>query len=120
MKETRELICITCPMGCGLTVTLEDGAVTGVTGNSCKRGLAYAQAEAVAPTRMLTTTVRVRGGQAPLVPVKTMEPIPKEQMMAAMAVLDQVVVDAPVAQGNVILMNLLGCGVDVVATGQVL
>ena len=24
MTETRELICINCPLGCGLTVTLED------------------------------------------------------------------------------------------------
>ena len=43
--ETKkiELTCIGCPMGCPLIVTMEDGAVVSVTGNTCPRGDAYAR-----------------------------------------------------------------------------
>ena len=60
--EKRELTCIGCPMGCPLTVELENGAVTAVYGNTCPRGDAYARKEVTAPTRIVTTTVRVTGG----------------------------------------------------------
>ena len=62
--ETKkiELTCIGCPMGCPLTVTMEDCAVASVTGNTCPRGDAYARKEVTAPTRIVTSTVRVSGG----------------------------------------------------------
>ena len=63
--EKRELICIGCPMGCPLTVTLDGGAVVTVQGNTCPRGDAYARREVTAPTRIVTTTVRVTGGILP-------------------------------------------------------
>ena len=65
--EKRELICIGCPMGCPLTVTLDGGAVVTVQGNTCPRGDAYARREVTAPTRIVTTTVRVTGGILPAV-----------------------------------------------------
>ena len=65
--EKRELICIGCPMGCPLTVTLDGGAVVTVQGNTCPRGDAYARREVTAPTRIVTTTVRVTGGTLPAV-----------------------------------------------------
>src|SRR5699024_5662293 len=61
--ETRQLICIGCPMGCPLTVELEGGAVTRVTGNTCPRGDAYGRKEVTDPTRIVTTTGRHRGGR---------------------------------------------------------
>ena len=36
--ETKSFICINCPLGCPLTVTVENGEVKSVTGNTCKRG----------------------------------------------------------------------------------
>jgi CxxC motif-containing protein len=78
--ETRELICINCPLGCALTVTLENGEVTRVTGNTCPRGEAYARKECTNPTRIVTTTVRVEGGRLPVVSVKTASDIPKEKL----------------------------------------
>ncbi len=52
--EKVELTCITCPMGCQLTATLENGTVTDVTGNNCPRGAQYAREELTTPMRMLT------------------------------------------------------------------
>lgn len=115
----RNLTCIVCPMGCQLEVELQDGKVTAVTGNTCKRGEAYGISECTAPTRTLTTTVRVSGGSEPLVSVKTAAPIPKELLFDAMKELRKVTVPAPVKLGQVVLENLCGTGVGVVAGKEV-
>ena len=80
--EKRELTCIGCPMGCPLTVELENGAVTAVYGNTCPRGDAYARKEVTAPTRIVTTTVRVTGGVLAAVSCKTQTDIPKDKIFA--------------------------------------
>ena len=77
----RHLICIGCPLGCMLTATLENGAVTAVTGNTCRRGDEYARKECTTPERTVTGTVRVTGGSAGVVSVRTSSPIPKEKVM---------------------------------------
>ena len=41
--EKRELTCIGCPLGCSITVTLENGEIRDVTGYTCKRGHDYAR-----------------------------------------------------------------------------
>ena len=114
--ETRIMNCIMCPLGCEMTVTIEDGAVTGVTGNTCPRGPKYAHDEVVAPKRMLTITVRVNGGLLPLVPVVSKTTLPKERILDCAAALRQVIVEAPVSEGQVIVENILGLGVDIVAS----
>jgi len=121
MTSTREMTCIVCPVGCRMTVTMEDGKVTQVTGNSCKRGPAYAIDECTAPKRMLTTTVFAQaGGRRVLVPVKTKSPIPKELLFDAMRVVNQAAVTAPAKRGDVVVADILGTGVDVVLTDDVL
>ena len=75
--ENRDLICIGCPLGCPLTVTIENGEVTAVAGNTCPKGDAYARKEVTNPTRIVTSTVCVEGGVAPMVSCKTASDIPK-------------------------------------------
>ena len=54
----KNIICVACPMGCGITVELSDsGEILSVTGNTCKRGDAYARSECTNPVRSLATTV---------------------------------------------------------------
>ena len=117
--ETRELICIGCPLGCPLTVTVENNEVTSVTGNTCPRGDAYARKEVTNPTRIVTSTVRVSGGVSPMVSCKTASDIPKEKIFAGTESLKEVCVKAPVAIGDVVLANAAGTGVDVVATKNI-
>jgi len=115
--QTIEKTCIVCPVGCLMTITLEDGKVTSVTGNACKRGPAYAVDECTAPKRMLTTTVRADiNGVRVLVPVKTASAIPKEKLFEAMDALNSIVLTGRVARGDVVIADLLGTGIDVVAT----
>lgn len=110
----RELICIVCPKGCRLQVDEEHGCA--VTGNSCPRGAEYGRNELLHPTRVLTSTVRVQGGLHRRLPVKTTAPIPKELIFEAMDTLNEVRLTAPVHLGQVVIHDLLGTGVDVVAT----
>ena len=118
--EKRELICIGCPMRCPLTVELEGSEVKSVSGHTCKRGDVYARKEVTNPTRIVTSTVKVTGGSADMVSVKTREDIPKDKIFACVQALKDVVVEAPVHIGDVILSNVAGTGVDIVATKHVL
>ena len=110
----KELICIVCPKGCRLQVDEEHGYT--VTGNNCPRGAAYGKKAPRHPTRVLTSTVRVQGGLHRRLPVKTTAPIPKELIFEAMDALNEVRLTAPVHLGQVVIHDLLGTGVDVVAT----
>ncbi len=119
MTETRELICINCPLGCGLTVTIKDGEVEKVQGNTCPKGEAYGKKEVTNPTRIVTSTVRVTGGVLPVVSVKTASDIPKEKIMDCARVLKEVEVQAPVSIGDVVLEDVCGTGVPMIATKNV-
>ena len=114
--ETKVMNCIMCPMGCEMTVTLEEGKFAGVTGNSCPRGARYAETEVTDPRRMLTTTVRIRGGLLPLLPVVSADVLPKGKVTDCAAYLRNVIVEAPVKAGDVIVPDILGLGVDIVAS----
>ncbi len=118
--EKRELTCIGCPLGCPVTVSMEGGQVLKVEGNTCRRGDVYARKEVTNPTRIVTSTVKVTGGSADMVSVKTREDIPKDKIFACVQALKDVVVEAPVHIGDVILSNVAGTGVDIVATKHVL
>ena len=112
--EEKNLICIGCPMGCPLTVKMEHGEVVSVTGNTCKRGDIYARKEVTNPTRIVTSTVRVTGGSEAMVSVKT-----KEEIFDCVKALKNVEVAAPVHIGDVLVKNVAGTGVDVIATKNV-
>ena len=116
---TRELTCIGCPMGCPLIVTMEAGEVISVTGNTCKRGDVYARKEVTNPTRIVTSTVRVSGGDADMVSVKTKEDIPKGKIFECVKALKSVEVPAPVHIGDILVKDVVGTGVDIVATKNV-
>ena len=114
MEQT--ITCINCPMGCRMTVTLEGGKVMAVSGNTCKRGDAYARRECVAPVRTVTGTVAIEGAAAPVLPVRTDGEVPKAQVFAVAEALRTAMAHAPVAIGDVVLPNVCGTGVNVVAT----
>lgn len=117
--EIRKLTCINCPMGCPLTVEMEGNKIISITGNTCKRGEVYAGKEVSNPTRIVTTTVKVIGGDADMVSVKTKEDIPKKKIFDCLKALKGVAVKAPVHIGDVILQDAGGTGVDIVATKNI-
>ena len=117
--EKRNLTCIGCPMGCLMTVEMENGEVTSVTGNTCKRGDDYARQEVTHPNRIVTSSVYVTRGAIPMLSVKTAHDIPKEKIMDIMASIEHVTVAAPVKIGDVIVANAADTGVDIIATKDI-
>ena len=116
---TKNIICVACPMGCGITVELNDeGEILSVKGNTCKRGDAYARTECTNPVRSLTTTVKVEGGLGPVVPCKSAGAVPKGKIIECAEFLRGVTVKAPVAIGDVLVSNILDTGIDIVATNH--
>lgn len=116
MSITEKMICITCPMGCTLEVTREGQTLLSVAGNTCKRGVEYVQRELTDPRRMVASTVRVRGGIHPLVPVYTAAPIPKPRIFELLAQLRAVELEAPVTMNQIVLENVFGEGINVIAS----
>lgn len=115
MSERKEFTCIECPRGCRLAVVTDNGTAA-VTGNACPKGAAYGAQEAVAPMRTLTTTVVVEGSSRRRLPVRTAGELPLGRILDAMAAIDPVVARPPVRRGDVVVRDLLGLGVDLIAT----
>lgn len=114
--SSKEIICILCPLGCKLDVHIEGEKVAEVKGNRCKEGVEYASQEAWAPCRILTTTVRTRNAESPLLPVRSDKPIPKEKLQESMREISKQVVKGSAQMGQVIVKNILGTGVNIVAS----
>lgn len=114
------IVCVLCPVGCKIKFELADGKIVRVEGNRCPRGLAYLEDELKEPKRIVPTSVKVIGGNYPLVSVKTSAPIPKKYIPELIKKLRQVEIKAPVRVGDIIVENVLGTGVDIVATRTVL
>lgn len=118
-KMEREITCICCPLGCTLTVKVnKDNQVT-VTGNTCKRGAQYGEKELLHPTRTVTTTVKIKDRKNQVLPVKTATEIPKDRIKDCMAALQNVEAVIPISVGDVILENVAGMGVNVIATRKI-
>ena len=115
--EKKELTCICCPMGCALNIEMKNNEVVKISGNTCKRGDAYARAEIVRPVRMVTTIVKVENGKLKMLPVKTKEPIDKDKINICLHALKDVKVKAPIHIGYIIASDI--AGVDIIATRNV-
>ncbi|MBQ2106570.1 MAG: DUF1667 domain-containing protein [Lachnospiraceae bacterium] len=115
----RTLTCIICPNGCELEIAYEGDQILSVTGNKCPKGAEYAEQEIKNPMRTIASSVKLTNGTMPLVSVRVNGPIPKAKIMDVMAVISETSVDAPVKIGDVVIADVLGLGVDVVATRNV-
>ena len=118
MIETEIITCINCPVGCRMEVTHEGEKVLSVKGNTCKRGDAYARQECVAPERMVTAVAPVEGRDMP-VSLKTRKPIPKKRIDDCMRAIMAHPFSAPIQAGDVLIADVCGTGVDVIATKAV-
>jgi CxxC motif-containing protein len=118
-NKACDVTCIVCPTGCRVHVIVDGDGVIEVSGNSCRRGTAYASQEAIAPQRTLTTSVRVIGGDFPLASVKSVTPVPKARLFDLVRAARLLVTAAPVHVGDVVAKDVLGLGIDLVATREV-
>jgi len=110
----RKLVCILCPIGCRLEIsgTVED---LKVAGNTCKRGITYAHDEITNPVRTVCSTVKINGGIHTVIPVKTNKPIPEKYKLEVIKAINNIVLTSPVKMGDIIIPDLFGTGVSIVA-----
>ena len=116
MATIRDLICIVCPKGCPMKVTLEGKEILNIEGFTCPRGKQYAIDECTSPMRTITSTARTSDGG--VVAVKTDRTIPKELMFDCMKEINKTVASLPVQIGDILIENLLGTGANVVITAN--
>lgn len=117
--ETRDLICINCPMGCQLHIELENGQVISLSGNTCPRGDAYGRSEVEKPIRMITSILPVENGDLPMVSCKTTKPIDKNKIFDIMNALKDVSVQAPIEIGDILVAHPAGSDADIIATRKI-
>lgn len=114
--KKKNLICINCPMGCELDVIYATGKIIKIEGNTCKRGITYAETEIFHPVRIVTTTVRVKNCAIPFVPVKTKKPVPKKIAFKIIKRAAEITLHPPIKIGDIIVKNIIDSGVDLIAT----
>ena len=114
--EQREIICTTCPMGCHVTVTMEDGKILSVKGNTCARGDVYARQEVTDPRRTVTATAATDSEAYPRLPLKSADPVPKDRIGAVLEAIGRLQVRLPIQAGACLLCNAANTGIDIVAT----
>lgn len=117
----KNMTCIICPMGCNLDITFDDATkkLVSATGNNCTRGPQYAEKELSNPTRTLTSTIKVTAGTLPVVPVKSADELPRDSLLQYMEVIRRATAPAPIRIGDVLIPDILGSGVDIIATADV-
>ena len=102
MKKT--LTCIECPIGCEITVELQENTIISLTGNACPRGKLYAENEVVCPKRVITSTVK--GADGSLIPVKTNKPVRKSEIFRVMEKINAFICPMPVEMGQTLMKNI--------------
>lgn len=113
----KEIICTVCPRGCAINVEGSENGINGIEGYSCKRGMEYAKSEFLSPVRILTTSVKIKGRENELLPVRSSKPLPKGKLFDCMEIIKKVEVSLPVKQYDIIVSNICGSGADIVASG---
>ena len=115
----NKLTCIICPKGCEMYIDIVDEKVT-VTGNQCPRGENFAVSEYENPVRTICSTVRTVFRDIPVLPVRVSADIPKSRIFDVMTEINRTLVSKPVRRGEPVIRDVLGLGVDVIASSDIL
>lgn len=119
--EKKEMVCIVCPIGCHLEISEDESSENGymVNGATCKRGEVYGVKELFNPTRLVTSTVKVKGGSLPRLPVRTDKEIPKDMIFPCIKAINEVELEVPVEMGQVIIEKILGLDVNLISSRSI-
>ncbi|MDR1943994.1 MAG: DUF1667 domain-containing protein [Synergistaceae bacterium] len=115
-EETKKFLCVSCPVGCLLKVTVRGKEVLSVEDNGCPLGVKYARNEVANPVRTFTSTVRVNGGSLPVCPVRSRTPLPLSKVFSVTREVAKVTALAPISIGQVLIEDVCGTGVDIIAS----
>jgi CxxC motif-containing protein len=116
MEETRQFLCVSCPVGCLLKVTVVGTEVLKVEDNGCPLGVKYAGSEVANPVRTFTSTVRIKDGSLPVCPVRSRAPLPLSKVFSVAGGVAKLTANAPVVIGQVLIEDVCGTGIDIIAS----
>ncbi len=114
--EKEHFTCVVCPIGCEIDVELKDSDVVSIEGSKCAKGKEFVLQELEEPMRILTTTIRIKGAEWAMLPVRSDRPIPKRLLFAVMKELANIELQAPVKMSDLIISDVAGTGANIVAT----
>jgi len=114
--EKKHFVCVVCPIGCEIDVVHERSKIISMEGNKCEKSVEFVTQELIEPMRVFTTTVRIQGARWPVIPVRTDKAIPKRLFPRIMRQLRRITLQAPVNMLEVVVMDILRTGVDIIAT----
>ena len=115
-KQIKEIVCITCPLGCRMEVAIEDGKLLSVAHNTCKRGIQYAESEVSDPRRMVTATASLTGGVLTRVPVRTSAPLPIQYIPELLRAIYDLTIAAPIPIHTPVIRNFAATEIDIITT----
>lgn len=115
----NKLICTVCPTACKISISESKEGSFQVTGNRCERGKSYAIQEIENPVRIFTTTINIKGGNIKRLPVRSKEPVSKSIVAELVRPVKAAEINAPVKKGDIIIENILGLGIDIIASRSV-
>lgn len=115
----EKIVCIECPNGCELETENKDGEIT-VRKNKCKKGIDFAKSELLDPKRTISSTVKTVFRDIPVLPVRVSGDIPKARIFDVMEEINRVCLDSKPGRGDIVIENVLGLGVNVIATSNIL
>jgi len=114
--EKKDFVCIICPNSCRLSAEVGPNGDVKINGYACQRGLEYGTQEFLEPKRTLITTMRIKNGVLPVLPVRSDKELPKNKIFEAIKIINQYEIEAPIKMGDIIIENLLNLGVNVIAS----
>ncbi len=103
-------------MGCTIEAVTRGDELIEIEGNTCKAGEKYVKSELKNPTRVLTSTVKVKNGILPRVPVKSTEELPKGKILDSVRKLDDIELEAPIDIHQTAIENILDTRINIVTT----
>lgn len=118
-REERLVTCIVCPVACKAKVTVKNGKISKIDDVECARGEKYVTDELQKPMRDFFTVIKMKGAMVAVLPVRSTQPIPREKLLDCSQELIDVVVEAPVEMGQIIMENILGLDVDIISSREV-
>jgi CxxC motif-containing protein len=113
------LTCLLCPLGCELEVEHEGERIE-VRGHQCDKGPGFAAEEVLRPKRNLAASIPLGGTLDRMVSVRLTDRVSRDMMFPILVEIAKLRPPAPVRRGDVLIRNVLGSGVDVIATRTVL
>lgn len=111
----KEFICEKCPNKC-VIYAQKEGDILELSGNECELGLKEANERLENNSDIFTTLIRVKGSKINVISVKSSKPLRNEIWMKCSRALSRLYVGAPTKIGDIVCMNILNTGADMICT----